>query len=187
MSPKFSLGVAVGFITAAIFKNKPYRHALTEASEGRRADALEGRLCAIETLLDQGDALLLQRARDAAARAFRPAQRSGSDITALRQDLDRFSRAAAQSAQDFRGQLHSWGEELPAWIDEAVLTWRTAEAASDKIDLLLPAPPTDAGSPEAGPADMPLEGMLQRVVRQRQEIDGLAREAEALQRRLAAP
>ena len=183
MSPKFSLGVAVGFMAAVIFKNRPYRQALTEAGEGRRADALEGRLCAIETLLDQGDALLLQRARDA-ARAFRPAQRSGSDITALRQDLARFSRVAVQSAEDFRRQLDSWSQELPAWIQDAVLA-RPAEAVFGQVDLSLPAPPPDAESPQAAPAVTPLEGMLQRLVRQRQEMDGLGEEAVALERRLA--
>lgn len=147
MSPKFSLGVALGFAATVIFKNKPHRKAL-QAAHALEPD-LQIRLAAVEAQLEQTDQLILRQAKWVAARAFRPPQ-AGSiaalsqrraenqrRIESLRQAIDSFAADSRCAIAASRETVEAWLKELPA---------RLAASADETTfeeppPLQLPAPP----------------------------------------------
>lgn len=197
MSPKFSLGVALGFAAIVIARNKPHGRAVLRPPVPAQptpatpdTDALDNRLAAVEADLDHADRLILEQAKAEAARAFRPVNvLSASALSARLAQMERQAAAARGALEAFlstsspsiaacRETLETWIAELPERVNQT-----TRESAQQPPELALDLPPAPEGSP--APAGTASNGLAPRLARQAEAIADLTVQAAALKGQLS--
>ncbi len=194
MSPKFTLGIALGFTASVIWKNRPYRHALRGRLRPEVPELIQQRIAAVETRLSRADQVILQQAR-AAAKAYRPAKPpdSGplsrrfatieSDLEAFRHEMKEFPELLERASAKLRGQLGPWIESLPAFVAKQVHEEPSIETALPQADLDLPKAAGEEPAPAAAhPAVW--TRLAERLVAQNRAVDELAHQASAIRARL---
>ena len=197
MSPKFSLGVALGFFAAMLVKHKPHRpHApgrvappdvpkVTRiAGEAQTAS----RLAAIEATLDQCDRVILEQSKAAAARAF---QQSAPDngrlpvernLASFRQEVDVFLAASQRATAACRESVAAWTGEVPGEIQTRIKAEPLTSSEEPDLDLP-PVPPTESAPAEPSSA---AGALAERLGQQALAIADVTAKTTALHQRLAA-
>jgi len=200
MSPKFSLGVALGFAATVILKNKPHRQAMRSSPpadaipENGPFDAFGSRLAAIEADLDESDRVILEQSKAAATRAFRPSKavspaalsarlaQNERKSAAARREIEAFVVAAQRATAACREPLEAWINELPARVAENLKGLSHEETSADGPKLQLPALPEH--DPAAAQPSDGRGGLAPRLVHQAGEIADLAGKAVALRNQM---
>jgi hypothetical protein len=184
MAPKFSLGIAMGFVAGIIWKNRPYRSALQQLTLNNDPpqrdvppvlpttipelpETIDRRIAAIEGHLDQADRVILDQSRAAAAKAFRPPTKAATaaplkarmalaerQIEVLRRETSEYPASLDTAASALREQVKTWSRNLPTLVQEQFEAASAADALPE-IELPLPHPASEE-PPNAGPRSSPV-------------------------------
>jgi hypothetical protein len=194
MTPKFTLGIALGFTASVIWKNRPYRDALRGRLRPEVPKLIQDRIAAVEARLEQADRVILQQSR-AAAKAYRPAKPPdsgplsrlfvtiGSDLEAFRQEVKALPELFERGSAELRGQLDPWIESLPALVTKQIHEEPSGETAFPQVNLDLPKAAAEEPAP-AAPHPALWARLAERLAAQNRAVDEVAQQAIAIRARL---